>query len=72
LYEKCWDIWLENPTKIKFSMGLLGGIPQTNEFKEFATASEFACYIGIVAFEYSSGKSVRGKTKVSQKATQKG
>jgi transposase len=46
-------------------------IVQTNEFKEFATAREFACYIGIAPFEYSSGKSVRGKTKVSQKANKK-
>jgi len=46
-------------------------IVQTNEFKEFSTAREFACYIGIASFEYSSGKSVRGKTKVSQKANKK-
>ncbi len=46
-------------------------IVQTNEFKEFSTAREFACYIGIAPFEYSSGKSVRGKTKVSQKANKK-
>ena len=57
-------------------MIVLGGIPQTNEFKEFATAREFTCgrhsaYIGIAPFEYSSGKSVRGKTKVSQKANKK-
>ena len=25
LYEKDWDIWLENPTQIKFSMGLQRG-----------------------------------------------
>lgn len=46
-------------------------IVQTNEFKEFSSAREFACYIGIAPFEYSSGKSVRGKTKVSQKANKK-
>ncbi len=46
-------------------------IVQTNEFKEFATAREFACYIGVAPFEFSSGKSIRGKTKVSQKANKK-
>jgi transposase len=50
---------------------VLGGIPQTNEFKEFSSAREFACYIGIAPFEYRSGKSVQGKTKVSQKANKK-
>jgi transposase len=46
-------------------------IVQTNEFKEFSSAREFACYIGVAPFEFSSGKSVRGKTKISQKANKK-
>jgi transposase len=44
---------------------------QTNEFSNFTNARKFACYIGIAPFEYSSGTSVRGKTRVSQKANKK-
>lgn len=32
--------------------------------KSFSTAREFACYSGCAPFEYSSGVSIRGKTKV--------
>lgn len=40
----------------------------TNEFKTINEAKKFACYSGVVPFEYSSGTSVRGKTKVSKMA----
>lgn len=40
----------------------------TNEFKNFETAKQFACYSGVVPFEYISGTSVRGKTRVSKMA----
>ena len=40
----------------------------TNEFKNFETAKQFACYSGVVSLEYSSGTSVRGKTRVSRMA----
>ncbi len=36
----------------------------TNEFKNFDTPRQLACYCGVVPFEYTSGKSVRGKPRV--------
>lgn len=41
---------------------------KTNEFKDFQEAKKFACTAGIVPFEHSSGKSVRGKSRVSHNA----
>ena len=40
-------------------------IVRTNEFKDFKEAKKFACTAGVVPFEHSSGKSVRGKSRVS-------
>lgn len=40
----------------------------TNEFETNWTAKKFASYCGIAPFEYSSGTSVKGKTKVSHLA----
>ncbi len=39
-------------------------IALTENFKKFDNARKFACYAGIAPFEYSSGTSVKGKTKV--------
>ena len=39
-------------------------IAVTNNFTKFMTPRKFACYAGIAPFEYSSGTSVKGKTKV--------
>jgi len=36
----------------------------TENFKKFDNPRKFACYAGIAPFEYSSGTSVKGKTKV--------
>lgn len=36
----------------------------TKEFTMFKTARQLSCYCGVVPFEYTSGKSVRGKPKV--------
>jgi len=36
----------------------------TNEFKLFSSHRQFACYSGVAPFEYRSGSSIRGKTKV--------
>ena len=41
---------------------------RTNEFKDFTEAKKFACTAGLAPFEHSSGKSVRGKTRVSHRA----
>ena len=40
-------------------------ITYTHNFTRFATWRKFACYAGIAPFEWQSGTSVRGKTKVS-------
>ena len=36
----------------------------TENFTRFATYRKFACYAGIAPFEYASGSSVRGRTRV--------
>jgi len=40
----------------------------TNEFKSFSNAKKFACYSGVAPFEHTSGKSIKGKTRVSHLA----
>ena len=40
----------------------------TNEFKSINDARKFACYAGVVPFEYQSGKSLNFKPTVSQYA----
>jgi len=41
---------------------------KTNEFQDIQEAKKFACTSGVAPFEHSSGKSVRGKTRVSHRA----
>ena len=43
-------------------------IVTTNEFKDIREAKKFACYAGVAPFEYSSGSSIRGRTRVSKMA----
>lgn len=40
----------------------------TNEFKDFNNAKKFACFAGVVPFDHSSGKSIKGKPRVSHLA----
>lgn len=40
-------------------------IVTTNAFTNFTDAKKYACYAGVVPFEYSSGTSIRGRNKVS-------
>lgn len=40
----------------------------TNEFKAINDPKKLACHAGVAPFEYRSGSSVRGKTRVSQHA----
>ncbi len=40
----------------------------TNNFEGITNARSFACYCGVAPFEYSSGTSIRGKTRVSHLA----
>lgn len=43
----------------------------TNAFTGFNDSRQFACYSGIAPFEYTSGTSIKGKTKVSHLANKK-
>lgn len=43
----------------------------TKAFKAFPTWRKFACYSGVAPFEYSSGSSIRGRTKVNHLADKK-
>ena len=43
----------------------------THNFTKFKNHRKFACYSGIAPFEYTSGSSIRGKTKVSPLANKK-
>jgi transposase len=43
----------------------------TNAFTLFDNHRQFACYSGVAPFEYRSGSSVRGRTRVSQMANKK-
>ena len=43
-------------------------IMSTHCFQRFETWRQYACYAGIAPFEYSSGSSIRGKTRVSHLA----
>ena len=43
----------------------------TNAFTAFNDGRKFACYCGIAPFEYSSGTSIRGRTRVSHLANKK-
>jgi transposase len=40
----------------------------TNEFKDISCAKKFACYSGVAPYDYGSGTSIRGKTRVSHMA----
>ena len=40
----------------------------TNEFKNFSSGKQLACYSGVVPFEYTSGKSIKGKPHVHNMA----
>jgi len=43
----------------------------TNNFEGIINARAFACYCGVAPFEYSSGTSTRGRTKVSNLANKR-
>jgi transposase len=68
---------------IKEQMSLITSIPgigqntawylivTTNGFKNFSEWRKLACYAGVAPFEYSSGTSVKGRTKVHSLADKK-
>lgn len=43
----------------------------TNGFTSFTDSRKFACYCGVAPFEYSSGTSIRGRSRVSHLANKK-
>ena len=43
-------------------------IVSTNEFKTISDPNKMACHCGVAPFEYQSGKSIKGKSKVSHRA----
>lgn len=43
----------------------------TGNFTKFSSAKKLACYCGVVPFPYSSGTSIRGKTKVHPMANKR-
>jgi len=43
----------------------------TNNFEGITNPRSFACYCGVAPFEYSSGTSIKGKTRVSNLANKK-
>ena len=81
--EKSINETIELDSELKRNCQLLESIPgiglQTityfmivsNGGKGFENARKFACYCGVAPFAYSSGKSVRGKTRVSYLANRK-
>jgi len=44
---------------------------KTQGFTSFKNSRQFACYAGIAPFQYTSGSSIKGKTKVSNIADKK-
>lgn len=46
-------------------------IVYTNEFKNINNARKLACYCGVAPFEYKSGTSIRGRTRVNGMANKK-
>lgn len=60
----------ETFTKIKQVIGVgpltaIKCIVETDNFSSFKDGRKFSCHCGLAPFEYSSGSSVRGKTKTS-------
>ncbi len=43
-------------------------IIETNEFRRFENAKQFACFTGVAPFEYTSGTSIKSKARVSHMA----
>ena len=78
--EKEIRLVISDDEKIKEKMGILTSIPgigmvvavntlvATNEFTNISDAKKMACHCGVAPFAYSSGTSIRGRSKVSHRA----
>jgi transposase len=74
---------IKNDADLNQQMNLIKSVPGVGEqtaiyliiatkgFKAFDSSRKFACYAGVAPFEYSSGSSVRGRTKVNHMADKK-
>lgn len=68
------DETLKNLFRIATSVQGIGKVTATemiittNEFKDITEPTKFACYAGVAPFEHSSGKSLKGRPRVSHKA----
>jgi transposase len=74
---------IKNDTDLNQQMNLIKSVPGVGEqtaiyliiatkgFKAFTSSRKFACYAGVAPFEFSSGSSVRGRTKVNHMADKK-
>jgi transposase len=83
IIEKKMKTTIFSNEQLKHQYGLVKSIPGIGEqtaiyfiiatkgFKAFKTWRKFACYSGVAPFEYSSGSSVRGRTKVNHLADKK-
>ena len=81
--EKLIDEIIKNNDVIKDQYKLIQSVPGVGKqtaiqlivitrcFTAFSSWRKLACYAGIAPFEYSSGTSIRGKTKVSPLANKK-
>ena len=71
------DIHLNRLTEIITSVDGVGKVTAwsmivyTNEFKNYQSSRQFACYSGVVPFEHSSGTSIYRKPRVSHFANKK-
>lgn len=74
---------IESDEKLKSTYQLVASVPgvgpqitcylliYTRCFTSFDNARQLACFAGVAPFEYSSGSSIKGKTKVSHLANKK-
>ena len=78
--DKQIDELIQSDTRLNELFGWITSVPgvgsatatevlvATDEFKAINDAKKLACHAGVAPFEYRSGSSVRGKTRVSQHA----
>lgn len=78
--DKQIDQLIQEDTRLKELFGWMTSVPgvgsviatevliATDEFKAIKDPKKLACHAGVAPFEYKSGSSVRGKTRVSQHA----
>lgn len=81
--EKEIDSIIEKDEKLKILFKRITSVPGvgkvtailliylTNEFKNFKSPRQLACYSGVVPFEYCSGKSIKSRPKVHYIANKK-